>query len=169
MRKFHARFLKQIPTCTTEFVRCALYKILYLNSVRPVVKGPFVTPDGYQFASPVYLIRSSVVNFSSPVTLYLQHFIKLRDAKEFVFMIASAHSTQLDYHFEILKQDVACYSETNVCYTDLLHFSYAAGATESSKSIPLSEISYNIHARNNATMTSLPFSRYFTSPDLLSG
>lgn len=65
--------------------------------IRPCLSGPFVPPDGYEFASPVYIIEPSRQGeLVKPSTVQIQHFVKLQDendSKKMVFLSSSSKPT----------------------------------------------------------------------------
>ena len=76
----------------------------------PCLSGPFISPDGYEFTSPVYLI-SPVFTFEKEVQLSLQHFASLTSDSEcdrMVFMSASTspsfRESNPEYHFHVFKR-----------------------------------------------------------------
>ena len=63
-------------------------------SVWPCIKGPFQLPNGYELASPVFLISPSF-QFSSSITLTMGHFSNLateEDCQRMVFLSAPTTS-----------------------------------------------------------------------------
>ncbi len=79
-------------------------------TVCPCIKGPFVPPPGYQFASPVFIIGPEF-NFEKKVLLQLSHFIQLQSShncEKMVFLSARSTSQstkdgKLGYHFKVLE------------------------------------------------------------------
>ena len=63
-------------------------------SIHPCFSGPFELPDGYESASPTYLItHSKRVTFSKDVTVRMHHYACLKseeDCKDMVFLSASS-------------------------------------------------------------------------------
>ncbi len=85
-------------------------KLLNLT-VWPCIKGPFVLPPGYQFASPVFIVGPEF-KFEKKVLLQLSHFIQLLssdDCEKMVFLSARSTSSQptkdgnLGYRFKVLE------------------------------------------------------------------
>ncbi len=86
-------------------------KVLNLT-VWPCIKGPFVPPPGYQFASPVFIVVGPEFKFEKKVLLQLSHFIHLQssdDCEKMVFLSARSTSSQptkdgnLGYRFKVLE------------------------------------------------------------------
>ena len=66
-------------------------------------KDVFVLPPGVEAASPTYLVSSSSEKLNGPMTLTLQHFVKLRsedDAERLVFLCAKSDPSKDTYHFK---------------------------------------------------------------------
>ena len=100
-------------------------------SVWPCFDGPFLLPDGYELASPVFLISPSF-KFSPEITLTLWHFSNLEtveDSERMVFLSAPStpHTAQAGkkpaYQFRVLgkgvfepRQDYGRISLTHFCY-----------------------------------------------------
>ncbi len=96
-------------------------------SIWPCLSGPFVPPEGYELASPVYLI-SPAFSFEQGVELTLHHFASLTtdsDCDSMVFVSSStspsAGESNLKYHFRVLgKGNFHKYSSTGTI--SLRHF-----------------------------------------------
>ena len=105
-------------------------------SVWPCVKGPFQLPNGYELASPVFLISPSF-QFSSSITLTMCHFSNLateEDCQRMVFLSAptTPYVRNTDnsrwYRFRIFRKGVfsphheyAQVSLTHFCFASIGH------------------------------------------------
>ena len=80
-------------------------------SVWPCTAGPFVFPEGYELASPVYQIAPSF-EFQCDITLTLHHFCAVETAEQcesMVFLSSSAtpsilQQQELQYRFKVLSR-----------------------------------------------------------------
>ena len=76
--------------------------------VRPCLSGPFVLPDGYQLASPIYLITPSF-EFVKDVRLSIAHFAGLdsdSDCSHMTFISSSSsptHTPHAKYKFKVMN------------------------------------------------------------------
>lgn len=77
-------------------------------SVRPCLSGPFILPNEYQLASPVYLITPAF-EFTRKVKLSIAHFAGLdrnKDSDRMTFISASSlpvYAPQAKYEFKVMK------------------------------------------------------------------
>ena len=77
-------------------------------SVRPCLSGPFVLPEDYELASPIYKI-SPGVEFSKDVKLFMAHFVDVQsedDCKNMTFLTTESSSLPGDSHpYRLLVQE----------------------------------------------------------------
>ena len=104
--------------------------------VRPCLSGPYSLPQGYQLASPVYLITPAF-EFVKEVRLSVTHFAHLddeNDCNRMTFISSSSSpvlTPQLHYNFKLMKGGIFKEEENNgVLY--LKHFCQAAIAQQES-------------------------------------
>ena len=131
-------------------------------SVWPCFDGPFLLPDGYELASPVFLISPSF-KFSREITLTLWHFSNLEtveDSERMVFLSApSAPNTKwagkkTAYQFRVLgngvfepRQDYGQISLTHFCSVGVgrKHKKQSSPSDSPVSKKPKGEISLNCH------------------------
>ena len=66
----------------------------FVNDIRPCFSGPFELPDGYEPASPAYLILHNEVHLQKDVTMRMNHYANLRSQEDCECMrFLSASST----------------------------------------------------------------------------
>ena len=99
-------------------------------SVWPCTAGPFQLPEGYELASPVYLISPSF-QFSCPITVTMYHYCAVEteeDIKSMAFLSSPA-TPEVDhtphYQFRVLGKGTFKPSQTYGCIS-LKHFCNAA-------------------------------------------
>ena len=100
-------------------------------TVRPCLNGPFILPEGYKAASPVYLITAST-DFLQDVQVSIDHFADLQsktDCDNMAFLFASA--TPVDgyigpeYRFEEIPAANSVFKERQMVGTVAQrHFSF---------------------------------------------
>ena len=98
--------------------------------VRPGLRGPFLLPDGYELASPVYVIEPSQQGvLQKPCTVRIQHYISLeneRDSEGMTFISANIapHSRWVGpYTFKEMKGSKQTFTQkSQFGEIDLCHF-----------------------------------------------
>ena len=100
-------------------------------SVWPSIAGPFVLPDGYNLASPVYLI-SPAFNFTCDITLRMYHYCSLETEQQCdnMVFISSPATPNIErphpqYKFRVLSKGSFLSSEPYGCVS-LKHFCNSA-------------------------------------------
>jgi len=83
-------------------------------TVRPCLHGRFILPEGYEPASPVYLIRASM-DFLQDVQVSIEHFADLqnkRDCDNMTFLFASTTPVNgSEYYFEEIPPERFVFKE----------------------------------------------------------
>ena len=114
-------------------------------SVWPCTAGPFELPEGYELASPVYLITPSF-NFLCDITVTMYHFCAVeteRDSENMVILSSPAipctgKHQQPYYQFKVLGKGTFKPSESCGCIT-LKHFCNTAIGVRRKRRAPSSE------------------------------
>ena len=84
----------------------------FILSIHSCFSGPFVLPDGYESASPAYLItRSKKVTFLKDITVQIRHYACLKsnkDCKDMAFFSSSSILKHREpspiYHFKKMQE-----------------------------------------------------------------
>ena len=135
-------------------------------SVWPSIAGPFVLPDGYNLASPVYLI-SPAFDFVCDITLRIYHYCSLEteqqcDSMVFVSSPASPSIEQLcpQYKFRVLYKGSFLPSEMHGCVS-LKHFcNLAVGVKrQQSDSVPLEDRVFPAKKKKGTIMSDTCFGK----------
>ena len=98
--------------------------------IHPCLSGPFILPDGYELASPVYVIEPSQQGvLQKPCTVRIQHYISLRNERDCDGMtfisanIAPQNRWFGPYHFKEIKGSKQTFKpRSQVGEIELQHF-----------------------------------------------
>ena len=120
--------------------------------IRPCLSGPFILPDGYELASPVYVIEPSQQGvLQKPCTVRIQHYIRLqneRDCDGMTFIAANiAPNTRWfgPYDFKEVKSSKQTFTpNSQVGEIELHHFCCLACARWFGKLLDF-EFHYSVH------------------------
>ena len=102
--------------------------------IRPCLSGPFILPDGYVLASPVYVIEASEQGvLQKPCTVQIQHFVRVsneEDCKNMVFVSSDAKLLSSgEYRFKMIDEPKMKFSPGSHCgEIELKHFCLLAAA-----------------------------------------
>ena len=98
--------------------------------IHPCLSGPFIVPDGYELASPVYMIETSKQGvLQKPCTVRIKHFLKLsnqQDCHDMVFLSSNSKPPKVgpyQYVFKSIEHATPKFSPDNkVGEIELKHF-----------------------------------------------
>ena len=109
-------------------------RLLSNLAIRPCLSGPFVLPDGYEPASPIYSIKSRV-EIQRSVAVRIHHYASLQnetDCKEMAFVSASTEpqsieSGSAEYAFKLIENSAVKFRPNSLIgEIELSHFSWFA-------------------------------------------